>query len=280
MTHHDNEGADAARRARIVRRVAGAVLAALAMTAATSRAQPVAGDAPAAAAPSSASASTAARPLRLVPDTLAERVQACTACHGREGRATAYGYFPRIAGKPAGYLYEQLRNFRDGRRINPLMSDLVRHLSDDYLREMAGWFASLELPYPPPRAATMPAADQRRAADLVMHGDAARGVPACARCHGEAMTGTQPAVPGLLGLPHDYLVGQLGAWRNGTRRAAAPDCMKKIADALSPDELSLVADWLAAQPVPSDAHAAAALPQPLPIACGALPAGGSGSASR
>ena len=47
---------------------------------------------------------------------MAERVRACTACHGKEGRATSDGYYPRIAGKPAGYLYNQLVNFRDGRR--------------------------------------------------------------------------------------------------------------------------------------------------------------------
>lgn len=51
-----------------------------------------------------------------VPDTIAERVQACTVCHGKQGRATNEGYFPRIAGKPAGYLFNQLVNFRDGRR--------------------------------------------------------------------------------------------------------------------------------------------------------------------
>ena len=29
---------------------------------------------------------------------------ACTGCHGAEGRAASDGYYPRIAGKPAGYL--------------------------------------------------------------------------------------------------------------------------------------------------------------------------------
>jgi cytochrome c553 len=68
-----------------------------------------------------------------VPDTIAQRVVACTTCHGKEGRATNEGYFPRIAGKPAGYLYNQLVNFRDGRRDYPLMTYLVEHLTDSYL---------------------------------------------------------------------------------------------------------------------------------------------------
>ena len=53
-------------------------------------------------------------------DTMAERTAACIACHGAEGRATSSGYFPRIAGKPQAYLYQQLVHFRQGRRINPL----------------------------------------------------------------------------------------------------------------------------------------------------------------
>lgn len=56
-----------------------------------------------------------------VPDTLAQRVLACAACHGKEERATIAGYFPRIAGKPAGYLYNQLINFLEGRRQYPLI---------------------------------------------------------------------------------------------------------------------------------------------------------------
>ena len=72
-----------------------------------------------------------------IPDTIAQRAAACTACHGKEGRATNDGYFPRIAGKPAGYLYNQLLNFRAGRRTYPMMIYMVSHLSDAYLMEMA-----------------------------------------------------------------------------------------------------------------------------------------------
>ena len=72
-----------------------------------------------------------------VPDTLAQRVMACTLCHGPEGRATNDGFYPRIAGKPEGYLYHQLLNFRDGRRQAAGMRYLLDPLSDDYLREIA-----------------------------------------------------------------------------------------------------------------------------------------------
>ena len=205
---------------------------------------------------------------RTVPDTIAQRVLACTACHGKEGRATNAGYFPRIAGKPAAYLYNQLRNFREGRRSNAAMTHLVDHLSDAYLREMADYFANQDLPYPPPQTANAPAAVLAQAQTLVQHGDAQRKIPACTQCHGSAMTGVLPAFPGLLGLPRDYLIGQLGAWRTDTRHAAAPDCMGKIAKRLTVDEVSAIATWLSSQPLPVQTHAVAVSITPLPMDCG------------
>lgn len=207
-----------------------------------------------------------------VPDTLAQRLQPCVQCHGKEGRATASGYFPRIAGKPAAYLYQQLLNFRDGRRHNPTMSALVAPLSDAYLQEMAGYFASLELPYPPPPVQALDTQQRARGALLVQQGDGARRIPACTACHGAAMTGVLPAVPGLLGLPRDYLMAQLGAWQAGQRHAAAPDCMAQVARQLSSQDLQAVAAWLSAQPLPADTRPAPRAGAPLPLVCGSVSA--------
>jgi cytochrome c553 len=204
------------------------------------------------------------------PDTIAQRVAACTTCHGKEGRATRDGYFPRIAGKPAGYLYNQLVNFRDGRRHYGLMTYLVEHLTDRYLYEMAEYFAGLDLPYPPPQPANAPPEVLSRGAALVRQGDSARKIPACSACHGERLTGVNPGIPGLLGLSREYLFGQLGHWRTGERRAHAPDCMAKITAQLTPEEINAVSIWLAAQPVPADSKPAARLAAPLPMECGGL----------
>lgn len=205
-----------------------------------------------------------------VPDTLAQRALACTGCHGKQGRAAPDGYYPRLAGKPAGYLYNQLLNFRDGRRDYGLMSELIAPLSDAYLKELAGHFASLDLPYPPPQPTTLPAAELARAERLIRQGDAGRKLPACAACHGERLTGTQPAVPGLLGLSRDYLNGQLGAWRSGQRRAQSPDCMAQIAQALTDSEINTITQFLASRPLPADTHPATALAAPAPMACGGV----------
>jgi cytochrome c553 len=209
----------------------------------------------------------------VVPDTMAQRMQACTACHGKEGRAASDGYYPRIAGKPADYLYRQLQNFRDGRRRYLLMTTLIDPLSDAYLQEIAAHFASLDLPYVSPTPPSTTPAVMQRGEQLVKQGDAARKLPACVACHGGSLTGVAPSIPGLLGLPRDYLVAQLGAWRIGVRRAAAPDCMAQIAQQMAPQDMSAVADWLASQPVPALAKPATGLPAPMPIICGAAPAG-------
>lgn len=210
-----------------------------------------------------------AAPAATVPvSSMSSRVLACTACHGKEGRATPDGYFPRIAGKPAGYLANQLLNFRDGRRSYPQMTYLIEHLTDDYLREMAEHFAALDLPYPPPPAPQAPAAVLEQGRKLVQGGDVARNIPACVACHGAAMTGVTPSIPGLLGLPRDYLNSQLGAWKTGQRRAHLPDCMADIARQLTPDDVSAVSAWLAAQPVAAGGKPARTLPAAMPARCG------------
>jgi cytochrome c553 len=208
-------------------------------------------------------------------DSMAQRTLACAGCHGKEGRAGPDGYYPRIAGKPAGYLYNQLLNFRDGRRHYGLMVRLLDPLSDAYLLEIAQHFAALDLPYAAPRPATLPTALLQRGETLARHGDASKNIPACVQCHGDALTGALPNTPGLLGLSRDYLNAQLGAWRTGQRRAHAPDCMARIAQQLSPEDLTAAAAWLSAQPLPRDTRATASLPRPPAISCGSamLPAG-------
>ena len=219
-------------------------------------------------------------------DSMAQRTLACTACHGPQGRAAADGYYPRLAGKPAGYLYNQLLNFREGRRHYGLMTQLIDPLSDAYLLEIAQYFSNLEVPYPAPPASPAPAAVLRLGQQLAMQGDAPRQIPACAQCHGQAMTGALPDIPGLLGLPRDYLNAQLGAWKAGQRKAHSPDCMNTIVARLSLDDINAVASWVAAQPLPANARPAAVRParapgaEPLPCGSGPVPAGLSGQRAR
>ena len=230
-----------------------------------------AGSAPTASAQTAGSAQPATYPPVHVPDSLAQRLQPCTLCHGAEGRAGREGYLPRIAGKPAAYLYQQLLNFRDGRRANAAMAELLALQSDAYLSEMAGYFAALVLPHaPPPPIKTAPQVLARGQA-LALQGDAERKLPACSACHSASLGGRLPAVPSLLGLPRDYLIAQLGSWRTGSRRAVAPDCMAQISRRLSAADIVSVAAWLAAQAVPAGQQAEPPSALPPVMDCGAMP---------
>jgi cytochrome c553 len=168
-----------------------------------------------------------------------------------------------------------LLNFRDGRRHYGLMTRMVDPLSDSYLMEIAEHFASLDLPYPAPQPPGVPPALLERGKTLALQGDASQRIPACVQCHGLALTGVAPNIPGLLGLPRDYLNSQLGAWRTQQRRAHQPDCMARIANQLKPDDVIAVTAWLSAQPLPTSTKPATALP---PVAadaprmvCGSAP---------
>ncbi len=196
------------------------------------------------------SAISAGIPPVEVPDTMAERVKACVACHGPEDKEGRDTYYPRIAGKPDGYLFNQLRNFRDGRRHYRPMALLLEGLPDQYLRDMAAYFASLRQPFPPPEPMTSSPAEVELARRLITRGDPSRKIPACVECHGQDLMGTAPFIPGLLGLPRVYIIAQFGNWQNGgLMRGETPDCMSEIAQQLTTDEATAVAKWLAAQPV-------------------------------
>jgi cytochrome c553 len=225
---------------------------------------------PSAHAQSSSSVSTSTSARQTLPDTIAQRVVACTACHGKEGRASSDGFYPRIAGKPEGYLFNQLTNFRDGRRQYPLMTYLLDHLSDAYLHEIANYFSEQHPPYPPPQLSDATPAVLERGRNLVMNGDSSKKVPACIACHGQVLTGVAPAVPGLIGLPRDYINSQFGAWRNGVRKAKAPDCMAQITQKLTLEDINAASSWLAAQTVPEGAVPAPATTVKLPLACGSV----------
>ena len=124
------------------------------------------------------------QPAERAPDTMAARVLACASCHGAEGEGTSDVYFPRLAGKPAGYLYNQLVAFRDGRRKYPPMNYLLEFLPDAYLKQIAEHFASLRPPFPPPAPPTVSTEILARGESLVKEGDAKSGVPPCSGCHG------------------------------------------------------------------------------------------------
>ena len=202
--------------------------------------------------------------------TLDGRIAPCMVCHGDQGRAGRDAYYPRLAGKPAGYLLNQMHHFRQGRRHYAWMTTLLDPLPEPYLAEIAEHFAQLNPPYAAPTPATLRPEEVALGQRLVMEGDPSRELPACASCHSTHLMGLQPSIPGLLGLQRGYVIAQIGAWQAGSRRANAPDCMSTIAKKLRPNELAGIAHWLAAQPVPPLAKPAFDPARKLPLRCGGV----------
>jgi cytochrome c553 len=217
-------------------------------------------------------------PHPVIPDTIQQRIASCTACHGVHGEGTPEsGFFPRLAGKPAGYLARQLKDFQDGLRKYGPMEYTVRQLSPEYMHEIAEYFSAQSVPYSRSPMPRLSADTIKRGEELVTHGDPSRKIPACSACHGSQLTGVQPDIPGLVGLPYDYISSQLGSWRTKTRATVAPDCMAEIANRLSESDISAVSAWLAGRELPADMHAQPAGSVTPPLHCGVLGDKGDGA---
>lgn len=73
-----------------------------------------------------------------------EKAQACAMCHGVNGIAQMPNA-PNLAGQPAPYLAEQLKNYRSGKRQNEIMGVIAKPLSDQDISALASWYSSIQI---------------------------------------------------------------------------------------------------------------------------------------
>lgn len=64
----------------------------------------------------------------------------CAACHGVDGVSTTPG-FPTLAGQHRDYLYHSLKDYKSGKRKNPIMAGQVQALSDADMADLAAYFS-------------------------------------------------------------------------------------------------------------------------------------------
>lgn len=168
---------------------------------------------------------------------------ACLACHGADGLGLAAAGFPRLAGLSAGYLSKQLEDFRNGSRVSPVMQPLAKALSEDEISAVSQTLAAMPAPATP--VITRRESPKNLGEKLALRGAWDRQVPECVSCHGPGGVGVGEAFPPLAGQPASYLVAQLNAWRDGTRRNDPNDLMGHVAKSLSAEEVTAVADYFA-----------------------------------
>jgi cytochrome c553 len=158
--------------------------------------------------------------------------QACAACHGADGNAPS-GELPNLAGQSWRYIYQQLRDFQEGRRSNPPMAPLVANLTRDDMMAIANYYAAQ------PLKPSSFAVDEAKA----RLGKAKAEETLCSMCHLGGLLG-QNEIPRLAGQNYAYVVAQLKAFRDRTRTNDA-GTMASVARTLSEADIDNLGHYVA-----------------------------------
>jgi cytochrome c553 len=169
----------------------------------------------------------------------------CIACHGPDGNSPIAAN-PKLAGQHAAYLYKQMRDYRigpDGKpeRVNAIMNGMIAPYGDEQKRNLAAYFASQKMSGGEARNRETLALGKK----LYRAGDAKKGLPACAGCHGPAGAGIPGQYPRLAGQFQEYTEAQLKAFRNSERSNDLNKMMQTIAVKMTDAEIRAVSDYIA-----------------------------------
>ena len=164
----------------------------------------------------------------------------CFACHGVDGVATADGLAtdkndPNLAAQPDLYLQFQLVFFRKGVRKNEVMNAMAQQLSDDDLRNVSAYFASLPPPNPPAPPDTAPQ-------DTELGSKVAQAIH-CTNCHGDHFEGVDN-IARLAGQREDYVYEALRDFKSGARTSTGAAGMAEVVYPLGDLEMKALAHYV------------------------------------
>ncbi len=164
--------------------------------------------------------------------------QVCAACHTADGsRGTPAN--PIIAGQHPAYLAKQLMEFKEGKRLNPVMQGMAAPLSEADVKNVAAFYGSKDSKPGFARNKQLVSLGEK----IYRGGIADKHVPACAGCHSPTGAGIPAQYPRLGGQHADYTEAQLIAFRDG-KRGNSPQ-MQQVAQKMSDREIRAVADYMA-----------------------------------
>jgi len=167
----------------------------------------------------------------------------CIECHVRRDPATAQpgdGLHALLDGQPFAYLAKQMSDYRSGAREHAVMTLIARNLDDRDLADILAWYASNRW------APGEGAAPDAEAQHLYTDGDPARGIVACATCHGApGQPSAIEGMPRIAGQDAAYLALQLEHWRSGDRKNSVGGVMSTAAHALTDLEIQALANSVA-----------------------------------
>jgi len=163
-----------------------------------------------------------------------EKAQLCVGCHGENGISQMEN-MPSLAGQLDLVIQWQLVYFRAGARKNEQMQPIVEQITNEDVRNLGAYFASL----PPPK-------NEKTDDDpeLSRRGAQAAAGRRCASCHLDSFAGTK-AVARLAGQREDYLLKALRDYKAGRRSGGGQAAMAEIAFPLHEEEVVALAHYLA-----------------------------------
>jgi cytochrome c553 len=168
----------------------------------------------------------------LCAQTLDEKVQICSGCHGGNGKPVDKT-IPNIWGQQTGYLYIQLRDYKRGDRKSETMQPIASTFERDDMLAIAEYFSKKPWPdFGQPRASK----------DVSQRALTANGSIGCTGCHLDHFQGDS-TVPRLAGQGRDYLAKTMADFR--TRSRGNNPGMSDLMIATSPDDLTALAEYLA-----------------------------------
>lgn len=169
----------------------------------------------------------------------------CGACHGPDGNSPSSAN-PKLAGQHAQYLFKQMKNFKPGadgkpERVNAIMNGMIAPYTEEQMKDFAAYFASQKQ-----NGGEMKNRDAvELGKKLWRAGDASKGLPACAACHGPAGAGLPAQYPRLAGQYPEYTEAQLKAFRVSERANDPNRMMQMVAVKMTDAEIRAVADYIA-----------------------------------
>nr|WP_233475787.1 c-type cytochrome [Bradyrhizobium brasilense] len=164
------------------------------------------------------------------------KAEMCVACHGENG-ISATENVPSLASQPDLFLQWQLVFFRSGARKNETMEPIAGQLSNEDVRDLGAYFASLK----GADASSAKAPDDHP--ELVKAGQQAAAAGRCASCHGDNYAGNKAAAR-IAGQREEYIVKALHDYKAGARTGGGVAAMAEVAYPLSDDDITALAHYL------------------------------------
>ncbi len=159
------------------------------------------------------------------------KAQACAACHGADGNSSV-GNFPNLAGQTWRYIYIQLKDYKEGRRKDPVMSPMAEPLSRQDMIDIANFYAAQKA-----RPSSFKADDAK-----IKLGKAKADANLCATCHESGLSG-QNEIPRVAGQQYEYFVKQMKDFKARSRTNDAGN-MTSVAQSLSEADIENLAHYI------------------------------------